>query len=51
LLTGFAYTRDLGVPTGKNPDDSNLASVEAMQWVLLYLSVRVGVIENISQHS
>jgi hypothetical protein len=29
----------LGVPTGKNPDDSNLASVEAMQWVLLYLSI------------
>jgi hypothetical protein len=29
----------LGVPTGKNPEDSNLASVEAMQWVLLYLSI------------
>jgi hypothetical protein len=29
-----------GVPTGQNPEDSNLAwSVEAMQWVLLYLSV------------
>jgi hypothetical protein len=26
-------------PTGKNPEDSNLASVEAMQWVLLYLSI------------
>jgi hypothetical protein len=29
----------LGVPIGKNPEDSVLASVEAMQWVLLYLSV------------
>jgi hypothetical protein len=29
----------LSVPTGKNPKDSNLARVEAMQWVLLYLSV------------
>jgi hypothetical protein len=23
----------------KNPEDSNLAGVEAMQWVLLYLSI------------
>jgi hypothetical protein len=29
----------LGVSTGKNPEDSNLASAEAMQWVLLYLSI------------
>jgi hypothetical protein len=29
----------LGVPTRKNPEDSNLASVEAMKWVLLYLSI------------
>jgi hypothetical protein len=29
----------LGVPTGKNPGDSNVASVEAMQWALLYLSI------------
>jgi hypothetical protein len=29
----------LDVPTGRNPDDSNLARVEAMQWVLLYLSI------------
>jgi hypothetical protein len=29
----------LGVPTGKNPEDSNLAGVETMQWALLYLSV------------
>jgi hypothetical protein len=29
----------LGISTGKNPKDSNLAIVEAMQWVLLYLSV------------
>jgi hypothetical protein len=28
----------LGVPTGKHPEDSSQASVEAMQWVLLYLS-------------
>jgi hypothetical protein len=26
----------LGVPTGKNPEDSNLAIVEDMQWVFLY---------------
>jgi hypothetical protein len=32
----------LGVPTGKNPEDSNLASVEAMQWVILYLSIGHG---------
>jgi hypothetical protein len=25
----------LSIPTGRNPEDSNLASVEAMQWVLL----------------
>jgi hypothetical protein len=36
LSTGAAYTR---VSTGKNPDDSNLQSVEAMQWVLLYISI------------
>jgi hypothetical protein len=29
----------LGVPTGKNTEDSNPVSVEAMQWVLLYLSI------------
>jgi hypothetical protein len=29
----------LGVPTVKNPADSTLESVEAMQWVLLYLSI------------
>jgi hypothetical protein len=29
----------LGVPTGKNPEDSSPVSVEAMQWVLLYLSI------------
>jgi hypothetical protein len=49
LSTGAAYTEVLGVPTGKNPEDSNLASVEAMQWFLLYFpSVMTGVIENIS---
>jgi hypothetical protein len=26
-------------PTGKNPEDSKVASVEAMQWILLYLSI------------
>jgi hypothetical protein len=26
-------------PQVKNAEDSNLASVEAMQWVLLYLSI------------
>jgi hypothetical protein len=38
------------VPTGKNPEDSNLAwSVEAMHWFLLHLSiVMIGVIENVS---
>jgi hypothetical protein len=29
----------LVVPTGKNPEDSNLTCVEAMQWVLLYLPI------------
>jgi hypothetical protein len=29
----------LGDHTGKNPEDSTLASVEVMQWVLCYLSV------------
>jgi hypothetical protein len=34
-------------PTGKNSEDSNLASVEAMQWALLYLSIGYDI-ENIS---
>jgi hypothetical protein len=39
----------LGVSSNKNPEDSNLASVEARQLVLLYLPVAmIGVIENIS---
>jgi hypothetical protein len=29
----------LGVPTGKNLGDSSPASVEAMQWALVYLSI------------
>jgi hypothetical protein len=29
----------LGGPTSKSPEDLNLASVEAMQWVLLYPSI------------
>jgi hypothetical protein len=28
--------RILGVVTGKNPQDSNLATVKVMQWVFLY---------------
>jgi hypothetical protein len=36
-----------GVPTGENPEDSNQASVEAMQCVLLYLSIGHDI-ENIS---
>jgi hypothetical protein len=29
-----------GVPTGKDPEDSNLTwNVEAMQWVLFYVSI------------
>jgi hypothetical protein len=31
--------RFLGVPICKNPEDSNLASLVAMQWVLLCLSI------------
>jgi hypothetical protein len=31
----------LGVPTGTNLEDSNLASVEAMQWVLLYVYLSI----------
>jgi hypothetical protein len=37
----------LGVPTGKNPEDSNPAIVEAMQWVLLSLTIGHDI-ENIS---
>lgn len=29
----------LGVPTGKNPENSNQVSMEAMQWACLYLSI------------
>jgi hypothetical protein len=29
-------------PTGKNPENSNVAIVEAMLWVLIYLSVGHG---------
>jgi hypothetical protein len=28
-----------GVPTGNYPEDSSQASVEAMQWVLIYQSI------------
>jgi hypothetical protein len=47
LSTGAAYSRVLGVPTGTNIEDSSLASMEAMQWVLLYLSIGHDI-ENIS---
>jgi hypothetical protein len=30
---------NLGVPTGRSLEDSNQASVEAMQWVLRFLSI------------
>jgi hypothetical protein len=39
LSTGAVYKGLLGVPTGKIPQDSNLISMKAMQWVLLYLSI------------
>jgi hypothetical protein len=39
LSTGGAHTKVSGISTGKNPEDSNLTSVETMQWVLLYLSI------------
>jgi hypothetical protein len=49
LSTGAAYTWGFGVPTDKNQEDSNLASVEAMQWVLsTYPSILIRVTENIS---
>jgi hypothetical protein len=42
--------RFLCVPTGNNAEDSNLVSMKAMQWVLLYLPlVMIGGIENISR--
>jgi hypothetical protein len=37
----------LSAPTGKNPEDSNVASVEAIKWVLLRLSIDHDI-ENIS---
>jgi hypothetical protein len=39
LTTGTACTRDLGVLASKNPEDSNVARVEAMELVLLYVSI------------
>jgi hypothetical protein len=33
MSRGVAYTRVFGVPTDENAWDSNLASVEVMQWV------------------
>jgi hypothetical protein len=37
----------LGVPTGKNPEDSNLVSVDAIQSFSTYPSVMIGANENI----
>jgi hypothetical protein len=38
-----------GVPAGKDSEDSNLASVEAMQWAYHYLPIaHESVTENIS---
>jgi hypothetical protein len=39
LPTGCAYTGVLGVLTGKNLEVSNVPVVEAVQMVLLYLSI------------
>jgi hypothetical protein len=45
MVKSFPYQEELhaegllGVPRGKNPGDSNLASVKAMQCVLLYISI------------
>jgi hypothetical protein len=39
MSIGATYTRVLGVPTRKNPEDSSQVSVEAVQWGLLYLSI------------
>jgi hypothetical protein len=48
LSTGAAQTRVLGVRRGKKSENSNLASVEAMQWVFLYVFVMISVTANIS---
>jgi hypothetical protein len=45
MSTGAAYTRGLSVLTGQNPEDSNLATVEAMQLSLFYPSVMISVTE------
>jgi hypothetical protein len=39
LSTGAAYTKIFRCPTGKNPEDPNLASMQSMQWILLYLGI------------
>jgi hypothetical protein len=43
----------LVVPTGKIPEDSDRASMEAMQWVILYLSIADDGCyrEHLAQHS
>jgi hypothetical protein len=51
LSTVAAYTRVLGVVTGEGPEDSSQASLEAVQWVTLYLSVMMDVTENISHNT
>jgi hypothetical protein len=42
--------RGLGVPTGKNPEDSSQVSVEVMQWVLLYVPIGHDRWEHLAQH-
>jgi hypothetical protein len=39
LSTRGAPTKVSDIPTGKYPEDSNLTSMEAMQWVLFCLSI------------
>jgi hypothetical protein len=37
LVNRSCIHKDFRFPTGKNSEDSSLVSVEAVQWVLLYL--------------
>jgi hypothetical protein len=49
LSTGAAHTRGCRCLKGKKPEDSNLASLEAMQFFsYVYPSVTKGVTENVS---
>jgi hypothetical protein len=40
----------LNVSTGKNPEDSNLAGMEAMQWLFLYLSIDHDISHSTEHH-